>query len=73
LNDRRNEIIHGIWGYEKNQPKELRLLYIRKVRERILPRSERKTSEDIKSIATKIDDLNNRLIQLHTDVGAPLP
>ena len=72
LSRRRNRIVHGNWGY-RSDPKDLRLFYIANVKQRVIPKTEKKTPEDLKAIANDIKALDDRLIALHQFLGVPIP
>ncbi len=74
LSNRRNEYIHGTWGHKIGAPRnELRMMYIRKAKEKILPLAPIIKPDDIQKIVSDLCGLGDRLVQFHKDVGAPLP
>ena len=58
LSSDRNNIVHGVWGYETNKPKHLMLLLVPSSADRILPKSMRISSTDLQSY---INDVNKLL------------
>ena len=72
LNDDRNKIVHGIWGYKKSV-KEQFLIHISNVRQRIVPSANLKTYEDLRGTANEIIALKRRLIALHKTLDVAIP
>ncbi len=68
----RNRVAHGFWGYKPGERKVLRLAFIRR-NNRILPKSEIVTPNDVKKWASDLDKLNVRLKRFHAKLGAPTP
>ena len=73
LNDRRNEIAHGVWGCPEGKPNKLHLLYVTEGKERILPTAEPKTSKDLQAIADEIDTLLYDIAALYIIAKIPVP
>jgi hypothetical protein len=61
LNALRNDYVHGVFGHEPGKPRELKLFYIKTTANKILPRTERKTVEDVKRVADEIAALQEKL------------
>ena len=72
LCDKRNEIVHGIWGYE-NDPKELYLLQISNIRQRVIPAASKTRFEDLQSTVRDVVTLKNQLLDLHKNLGVAIP
>jgi hypothetical protein len=64
LNTLRNDYVHGVFGHEPGKPRELKLYYIKTTENKILPRAERKTVDDIKKVAADIKALQIELEQI---------
>ena len=69
LMQKRNEIVHGTWGYPNGDPQNIRLIYRRSAEERIMPKAVRKTPDDIAAIAAKLLALQKRVLRLLEAMG----
>ena len=66
LNGLRNDYVHGVFGHIPGEPKILKLLYIKTTENKITPRAESKTENDIKLVA---DDIAALQLKLETIVA----
>jgi len=72
LNDDRNKLIHGIWGFE-HDARDFYLLHISNIKQKVLPGVTRKSYDDLQSTANEIIALKKRLIALHKILGVAIP
>lgn len=61
---KRNEIVHGVFGHPEDAPNDIRMIYTRSAEERIMPKAERKSPADIAGIAEEIRALQKRILKL---------
>ena len=73
LRFKRNNIVHGIWGYESGKKDDLYLFEIETATQRILPNIKLTPQKALDDLAERLKQLQKRLVALHKSVGAPLP
>jgi len=73
LRFKRNNIVHGIWGYESGKKDDLYLFEIETATQRILPKIKLTPQKALDDLAERLKQLQKRLVALHKSVGAPLP
>ncbi|HET9218534.1 MAG TPA: hypothetical protein VFR18_16235 [Terriglobia bacterium] len=72
LRGKRNRVAHGLWGYKSGERNKVRLLQIGR-QNRVLPKTETVTVQDVKQWAEQLDKLNIRIKEFHRELGAPTP
>lgn len=73
LNDRRNEIAHGVWGHPTASPRTLYLMYVAEGKDRVLPKAKYLSSTDLKPLVSDLDRLLARIRKLYRDAGVRSP
>jgi hypothetical protein len=63
LSKRRNNFVHGVWGYHPDDPaKTIKLFSFRTAEQKILAHKQHYKAKDILDLAKEIDDLHRRIV-----------
>lgn len=73
LRFRRNNVVHGLWGHEPESPDKLELFEIHTPGDRVTPRAKPFAENELTNLAEKMKRVQDQLVCLNDDVGAPIP